>query len=100
MWESHIVRLWYTDDVDAMQRFVDCWEFCIIAYAVPKFALCCKEVMRWTMKEYNLPTCTYSNLAMVYVEVMLGKHINQSLVIAHSRADITKCIIDIPTNIN
>jgi hypothetical protein len=44
--------------------------------------------------------CTYSNLSMIYAEVMLGKHMNWSTMTAHSRSYIIAEIIDIPTNVN
>jgi hypothetical protein len=37
---------------------------------------------------------------MVYVEVMLGKHVNWSTMTAHSRSDITEDKIAIPTNVD
>jgi hypothetical protein len=72
------------------------WEFRMIAYAIPQFALQYTKVIRFTRRDQNLPTCTYSNLSMVYAEVMLGKRVNWSTMTAHSRSDITVDTIDIP----
>jgi hypothetical protein len=52
------------------------WEFHMTACAIPQFALQYTEVIRFTRGDQNLPTCTYSNLSMVYAEVVLGKHVN------------------------
>jgi hypothetical protein len=73
---SHITRLWYCDDMDAIRGGLACWEFRMTTCAIPEFALWYTEVIRFTMGGQNLPTCTYSNLSMVYAEVMLGKHVN------------------------
>jgi hypothetical protein len=73
---SHIARLWYCDDMDAIRDWVARWEFRMTA------------------------TCTYSNLSMVYAEKMLGKHVNWSTMMAHSRSDIIADTIDIPTDVN
>jgi hypothetical protein len=64
---SHIARLWYCHDMDAIRGWLARWEFCMIAYAIQQFVL-----------QYGVVNggpgsskCTYSNLTMVYVEVML-----------------------------
>jgi hypothetical protein len=97
---SHIARLWYCDDMDAIRDWVARWEFHMTACAIPQFALRYTEVIRFTKGGQNLPTCTYSNLSMVYAEVMLGKRMNWSTMTAHSRSDITADTIDIPTDVN
>jgi hypothetical protein len=97
---SHIARLWYCDDMDAIRGWVACWEFCMTACAIPQFALQYTKVIRFTRGAQNLPTCTYSNLSMVYAEVMLGKHVNWSTMTTHSRSDIIGDTIDIPTDVN
>jgi hypothetical protein len=76
------------------------WEFCMIACAIPQFALRYIEVIRFTRGDQNLPTCTYSNLSMVYAEVMLGKRVNWSTMMTHSRSHITVDTIDIPTDVD
>jgi hypothetical protein len=93
---SHIARLWYCDDMDAIQGWLARWEFRMTTCAIPEFALRYAEVIRFTRGGQNLPTCTYSNLSMVNAEVMLGKHMNWSTMTAHSRSDIIAEIIDIP----
>jgi hypothetical protein len=70
------------------------------ACAIPEFVLQYTEVIRWTRGGQNLPTCTYSNLTMVYAEVMLGKRVNWSTMTVHSCSHIITETIDIPTNIN
>jgi hypothetical protein len=70
------------------------------ACAIPQFALQYTKVIRFTRGAQNLPTCTYSNLSMVYAEVMLGKHVNWSTMTTHSRSDIIGDTIDIPTDVN
>jgi hypothetical protein len=69
------------------------------ACAIPQFALRYIEVTRFTMGDQNLPTYTYSNISMVYAEVMLGKRVNWSTTTAHSRFYITVDTIDIPTDV-
>jgi hypothetical protein len=69
------------------------------ACAIPQFALRYTEVIRFTRGDQNLPTCTYNNLSMVYAEVMLGKRVNWSTMMAHSRSHITVDTIDIPTDV-
>jgi hypothetical protein len=68
--------------------------------AIPEFALRYTEVIRFTRLGQNLPTCTYSNLSMIYAEVMLGKRVNWSTMTTHSRSDIIVETIGIPTNVN
>jgi hypothetical protein len=70
------------------------------ACAIPEFALWYTEVIRFTRGGQNLPTCTYSNLSMVYAEVMLGKRVNWSTMMAHICSDIIADTIDIPTSVN
>ena len=77
-----------------------CWEFCRIACAIPQFALQYTEVIQFTKGDQNLPTCTCSNLSMVYAEVMLGKHVNWYTMMAHSRSHITVDTINIPTDVD
>jgi hypothetical protein len=36
---SHIARLWYCDDMDTIQDWLACWEFRMIACAIPELAL-------------------------------------------------------------
>jgi hypothetical protein len=96
---SHIARLWYSDDMDAIWGWVAYWEFCMTACAIPQFARRYIEVIRFTRGDQNLPTCTYSILSMVYAEVMLGKRVNWSTMTAHSRSNITVDTIDIPTDV-
>jgi hypothetical protein len=96
---SHIARLWYCDDMDAIRDWMARWEFRMTACAIPQFALRCTEVIRFTRGDQNLPTCTYSNLSMVYAEVMLGKRVNWSTMTAHSRSHIIVDTIDIPTDV-
>ena len=97
---SHIARLWSCDDMDAIQGWVARWEFRKTACAIPQFALRYAEVIRFTRGDQNLPTCTYSNLSMVYAEVMLGKRVNWYTMTAHSRSYITVDTIDIPTDVD
>jgi hypothetical protein len=96
---SHIARLWYYDDMDAIRGWLVRWEFCMTACAIPLFALQYTEVVQWTKGGQDLPTCTYNNLTMVYAEVMLGKRVNWSTMTAHSRSHIIMEIIDIPSNV-
>jgi hypothetical protein len=70
------------------------------ACAILEFALRYIEVIWFTRGGQNLPTCTYSNLSMVYAEVMLGKRVTWSTMTAHSRSDIIIETINIPTNVN
>jgi hypothetical protein len=86
--------------MDAIQGWVARWEFRMTTCAIPQFALRYTEVIWFTKGGQNLPTCTYSNLSMVYAEVMLGKRTNWSTMTAHSHSDITVDIIDIPTDVN
>jgi hypothetical protein len=97
---SHIARLGYCDDMDISRDWLVHWEFRMTACAITKFALRYTKVIRFTRGGQNLPTCTYSNLSMVYAEVMLGKRVNWSMMTAHSRSNIIAETIDIPTNIN
>jgi hypothetical protein len=85
---SHIARLWYCDDMDAIRGWVACWEFRMTACTIPQFALRYTKVIRFIRGGQNLSTCTYSNFSMVYAEVMLGKRVNWSTMMAHSRSDI------------
>jgi hypothetical protein len=86
--------------MDTIRDWVARWEFCMTTCAIPQFALWYTKVIWFTRGGQNLPTCTYSNLSMVYVEVMLGKRVNWSTMTAHSRFDITVDTIDIPTDVN
>jgi hypothetical protein len=86
--------------MDAIRDWVARWEFHMTACAIPQFVLWYTEVIRFTRGDQNLPTCTYSNLSMVYVEVMLGKRVNWSTMTAHSRSHITVDTIDIPTDVD
>jgi hypothetical protein len=70
------------------------------ACAILEFALRYTKVIRFTRGGQNLPTYTYSNLSMVYAEVILGKRVNWSMMMAHSRSDIIAETIDISTNVN
>jgi hypothetical protein len=70
------------------------------ACAIPEFGLRYGEVIWWTRGDQSLPTCTYSNLTMVYAKVMLGKRVNWSTMTAHSRSYIARETIDIPTEVN
>ena len=97
---SHIARLWYNDDMDAIRDWLVCWEFCMIVCAILEFALWYTEVIRWTKGGQDLSTCTYSNLTMVYVEVMLGKRVNWTTMMAHSHSHIITKTIDIPSNVD
>jgi hypothetical protein len=97
---SHIARLWYCDDMDAIWDWLARWEIRMTACAIPKFALHYIEVIRWTKGGQDLPTCTYSNLTMVYVEVMLGKRVNWSTMTAHNHSHIITETIDIPSNVD
>jgi hypothetical protein len=97
---SHIARLWYCDDMDAIWGWMARWEFRMTACAIPEFALWYTEVIWLTKGGQNLPTCIYSNLSMVYAEVMLGKPVNWSTMTVHSRSDIIAETSDIPTNVN
>jgi hypothetical protein len=97
---SHIARLWYCDDMDAIRGWLARWEFCMTICAIPQFSLRYTEVIRWTRGGRDLPTCIYSNLTMVYAEVMLGKHVNWSTMTAHSHSHIITETIDIPTNVD
>jgi hypothetical protein len=72
----------------------------MIACAILEFALCYEEVIRWVGRDQTLPSHTYCNFTMVYAEVMLGKHLNWTTIIAHSRSQFIREIIDIPMNIN
>jgi hypothetical protein len=92
--------LWYCDDMNAIWGWVACWEFRMTSCAIPQFVLRNTEVIRFTRGDQNLPKCTYSNLSMVYAEVMLGKHVNWSTMTAHSRSHIIVDTIDIPTNVD
>jgi hypothetical protein len=42
----------------------------------------------------------YSNLTMVYTEVMLEKRVNWSTMTTHSRSHITRETIDIPSEVD
>jgi hypothetical protein len=86
--------------MDAIRGWLARWEFCMTACAIPEFALQYTKVIRFTRRGQNLSTCTYSNLSMVYAEVMLGKRVNWSTMMAHSCSDIIAKTIDIPTNVN
>jgi hypothetical protein len=97
---SHIARLWYCDDMDAIRGWVARWEFRMIACAIPQFSLRYTKVIQFTKGDQNLPTCTYSNLSMVYAEVMLGKRVNWFTMTAHSHSDITVDTIDISTDVD
>jgi hypothetical protein len=97
---SYIARLWYCDDMDAIRGWLAHWEFRMTACAIPEFALWYIEVIRFTKGGQNLPTCTYSNLSMVYAKVMLGKWVNWSTMMAHSCSDIIAETIVIPTNVD
>jgi hypothetical protein len=70
------------------------------ACAIPQFSLQYTKVIQFTRRDQNLPTCTYSNLSMVYAKVMFGKRMNWSTMTAHSRSHITVDTIDIPTNVD
>jgi hypothetical protein len=70
------------------------------ACAIPQFALQYTEVIRFTRGDQKLPTCTYSNLSMVYTELMLGKRVNWSTMTAHSRSHTNVDTIDIPTDVD
>lgn len=98
--QSHIARLWYCDDMDAIRGWVARWEFRKTACAIPQFAQRYEEVIRCTRGDQNLPTCTYSNLLMVYAEVMLGKRVNWITMTAHSRSHILVDELDIPTEVD
>jgi hypothetical protein len=50
--------------------------------------------------DQSLPTCTYSNLTMVYAEVMLWKRVNWSMMTVHSRSYIDRETINIPIEVN
>jgi hypothetical protein len=97
---SHIARLWYCDDMDAIRGWLARWEFCMTACAILEFALRYTEVIRWTRGGQNLPMCTYSNLSMVYAKEMLGKRVDCITMTAHGCSDIIAVTIDIPTNVN
>jgi hypothetical protein len=97
---SHIVRLWYCDDMDAIWGWLARWEFRMTACAIPEFGLRLGEVIQQTRGGQSLPTCTYSNLTMVYAEVMLGKRVNWSTMTPHSRSYIARETIDIPSEVN
>ena len=66
------------------------------ACVIPQFALQYTKVIRFTKGDQNFPTCTYSNLSMVYAELMLEKRMNWSTMMAHSCSHITTNTIDIP----
>ena len=97
---SHIARLWHCDDMDAIQGWIHRWEFRKTACAIPQIAQRYEEVIRFTRGNQNLPTYTYSNLSMVYAEVMLGKRVNWNTMTAHRRSHIIVDTIDIPTNVD
>src|SRR5450759_452231 len=97
---SHIARLWSCDDMDTIQGWVARWEFRKTACAIPEFARRYEEVIRFTRGGENPPTCTYSNLSMVYAEVMLGKHVNWNTMTARYRSRITVDTINIPTDVD
>jgi hypothetical protein len=86
--------------MDAIRGWLAHREFRMTTCAIPEFVLLYTEVIRFTRGGQNLPTCTYSNLSMVYAEVMLGKCVNWSTMIANSCFDIIVETIDIPTNVN
>ena len=98
--QSHIARLWNCEDMDAIRGWVDRWEFCKSACAIPQFVERYEEVIRCTRGDQRLPTCTYSNLTMVYAEVMLGKRVNWITMTAHNRANILVDMMDIPTDVD
>jgi hypothetical protein len=97
---SHIASLWYCHDMDAIQGWLALGEFCMTACAIPQFALWYREVIRWTGGDQALSTCTYSNLTMVFAEVMLGKRVNWTIMTVHSRSQIIRETIDIPSDID
>jgi hypothetical protein len=74
--------------MDTIWDWLARWEFGMIACAIPELALRYTEVIRWTRGGQDLPTYTYSNLTMVYAEVMLGKHVNWSTMTTHSCSHI------------
>ena len=93
---SHIARLWYCDDMDAIRGWVARWEFCKMTCAILQFALRYTEVIWFTRRDQDLPTCIYSNLSMVYVEVILEKHVSWFTMTVHSRSHIT---VDVGTRV-
>ena len=97
---SHIARLWNCDDMEAVRGWVSRWEFRKTACAIPQFAQRYEEVIRFTRGGQNLPTYTYTNLAMVYAEVMLGKRVNWDTMTAHYLSHINVDAMDIPTHID
>ena len=97
---SHIARLWYCGDMDAIRGWVARWEFRKTACAIPQFAQRYEEVIRCTRGDQNLPTCTYSNLSMVYAEVMLGKRVDWNTMTAHARSHINVNLMDIRSHVD
>lgn len=47
-----------------------------------------------------LLSCSYSNLTMVYAEVMIGKCVNLTTMTTHSCSQIIRKTIDTPTNVD
>jgi hypothetical protein len=86
--------------MDAIRGWLACWKFCMTVYAIPQFVLWYGEMIRWTKEDQALPTCTYSNLIMVYAEMMLGKRMNWTMMMAHSRSQIIRETIDIPSDVD
>jgi hypothetical protein len=97
--QSHIARLWNCQNMDAIRGWMDRWEFPKTQCRIPQVTERYEEVIRYTRENQRLPTCTYTNLAMVYAEVMLGKHVNWITLTAHRRASILRDVLDIPTNV-
>jgi hypothetical protein len=97
---SHITRLWYCVDMDAIRGWLTRWKFRMTTCAIPEFALRYIEVIWWTKGGQDLPTCTYSNLTMVYAEVMLGRRVNWTSMTAHSHSHIITETIDMPSNVD
>jgi hypothetical protein len=66
------VRLWYYDDIDAIQGWLVHRESRMTASAIPQFALHYGEVIRWTRGTKLF----FHEFTMVYAKVMLKKHVN------------------------
>ena len=86
--------------MDTIRGRVARWEFCRTICAIPQFALWYIEVIHFIRGDQNLPTCTYSNLSMVYAEVILEKLVNWCMMMAHSRSHIAMDTIDISIDVN
>ena len=58
----HIVRLWYFDDMDAMQYWLAHWKFCMTSYTISKFAICYDEMIMWIRATNDVLIASYNSV--------------------------------------